>query len=155
VVVIIFALTVVALVTVDYLYALSVTVPGAFAGTALLFALLLATRPRQSWTQRISFAALLVAVAIVIRLVNWTPVKPFLKDLYTIRPGMTEADVNRIMGRYVRGTGWPASINGDSSRELRVPNTVVFRPTGSPGDSNWGMVQFQDGRVLKVDFSPD
>jgi hypothetical protein len=152
---IILALAVVVLVIIDYLYALSVTVPSAFAGTALLFALLLAARPRQSRTRRISIAAVVVAVAVVIRLINWTPVKPFLKDLHSIRPGMTEADVNRVMGKYTEGTGWPGSIDGDGSRELRVPNTIVFRPTSAPGDSNWGMVQFQDGRVVQVEFSPD
>ncbi len=96
-----------------------------------------------------------LALAVAIRLSEWTPLKPFMRDLHSIEPGMTEAEVDRIMEGYVRGTGWPASSAEGSQGELRFPNTIIFRPTSLPGDSNWGVVKFQNGRVAEVDFSPD
>jgi len=52
-----------------------------------------------------------VAFVTVLFLVDWTTRKPFsyLRDLARVRVGMTEAEVRRIMGRYMEGTGWPAS----------------------------------------------
>src|SRR6266851_4417512 len=55
----------------------------------------------------------------------------------------------------VRETGWPASSAKGGRGELRFPTTIIFRPTSSPGDSNWGVVTFENGRVGEVDFSPD
>jgi hypothetical protein len=35
--------------------------------------------------------------------------QPFLKDLYSVQAGMSVAQVNGIMGKYKKGTGWPAN----------------------------------------------
>ncbi len=153
--VVLVALAVVVLALSDYGFALSVRSPAWFAGAALLFAAVLASRPGQSLARRICLGMFVLALAVAIRLIEWTPVKPFVRDLHSIQPEMTEAEVDRIMAKYVRGTGWPASSAKGGRGELRFPTTIIFRPTSSPGDSNWGVVTFENGRVGEVDFSPD
>jgi hypothetical protein len=144
----------------------------------LLFALGLLRRQRSS-TQFGRLIALSVIVASIAALyvVPWSSRKPFLRDLYSIRRGMTEADVRRIMGRYMEGTGWPATHNGtpagsgtltDSgtgakypigsspSGEMTIESSLVFRhSTDAAFNSDWGIVRFKDGRVTAVSFSPD
>jgi hypothetical protein len=39
---------------------------------------------------------------------------------------------------------------------LVFPGTIVYRHTNEGwGDSDWGMVEFAGGKVVKVEFSPD
>jgi hypothetical protein len=40
-----------------------------------------------------------------LRWVNWNSRKPFLRDLYSVRVGMTPSQVEAIMGKYLQGTG--------------------------------------------------
>lgn len=95
---------------------------------------------------------------IVVHSVPWPTRDPFFADLHAIRPGMTALEVNRIMARDQRGTGWPANPL-DPSRagtEFVIKGALVFRPASAgPGDSNWGIVHFAHGRVTSVEFSPD
>jgi hypothetical protein len=102
---------------------------------------------------------LLFAVVFVgLRWVNWNSRKPFLRDLYSVRVGMTPSQVEAIMGKYLKGTGWPANTVADPSArgELTLPGTVVYRHTNEGwADSDWGMVEFAGGKVVRVEFSPD
>jgi hypothetical protein len=105
--------------------------------------------------------ALLLTLAVAfggLRWVNWNSRKPFLRDPYSVRVGMAPSQVEAIMGKYLRGTGWPPNTVADRSAkgELAFPGTVVYRHTNEGwGDSDWGMVEFAGGKVVNVEFSPD
>ncbi len=122
------------------------------------------------------FVAVLAAIA-ALYFVPWSTRKPLLHDLYSIRPGMTEADVRRIMGRYMEGTGWPAAYGGTPARtgtltdigtgathatgttpngEMTIESSLVYRhSTDGAFNSDWGIVALKDGKVTGVSFSPD
>jgi hypothetical protein len=44
-------------------------------------------------------------LVLTIRTINWNSRKPFLRDLYRIKEGMTAAQVEQIMGNYTTGGG--------------------------------------------------
>lgn len=98
-------------------------------------------------------AAVVVALAVAgLYLVPWTTRKPFLKRLDSIQPGMTEADVRRRMRGYMEGASWTTPEGG----ALGVQGALVFRHFNAPAfNSDWGVVYFLDGRVTRVEFSPD
>jgi hypothetical protein len=142
----------------DYVMGISLLWPWMFGGLALGFGLgLLGTidvRPRARIALLLFFSVLFVGL----RWVNWNSRKPFLRDLYSLRVGMTRSQVEATMGKYLKGTGWPANTVTDSSAkgELAFPGTLVYRHTNEGwGDSDWGMVEFAGGRVIRVEFSPD
>ena len=129
--------------------------------------------------QVVRVSALLVLWAIICALyfVMWSSRKPFLHDLYRVRPGMTEGEVQKIMARYMEGTGWPMlpggktnedgalNIVGSSSQysshasdkgELAIRDALVFRHSNEGAfNSDWGIVTLSNGKVVKVEFSPD
>ncbi|NMO16044.1 hypothetical protein HPC49_01575 [Pyxidicoccus fallax] len=109
-----------------------------------------------------------------IRAAEWNSRKPFLRDLYSVKPGMTQAEVEAIMGRYLHGTGWPAhplsptgtvvdaasgATHASTSTprgELALAGSIVYRHTNEGwANSDWGIVRFENGRVSDVSFSPD
>lgn len=124
----------------------------------------------------ITFAIILAGI-VMLYFVPWTSRKPFLHDLYSIQPGMTEAEVRRIMGRYMEGTGWPAPYGGapsgtgtltnlgtgathgtgtSPSGQMTIKSSLVFRhSTDGASNSDWGIVALNDGKVTGVSFSPD
>jgi len=121
------------------------------------------------------FTLLAISVAIAaLYFVPWTSRKPFLRNLAKVDVGMTEARVHHIMRGYLVGTGLPVcpfdgptkittlSIVGSSSQystatspdgQMTLRETIVFRH--SAYSSDWGIVSLSDGRVSKVEFSPD
>jgi hypothetical protein len=122
-------------------------------------------------------AVLVVGCLLACLLVPWTSRKPFLQRLHTIRPGMTESQVRQIMAGYKEGTGWPAAPgqhigtagtlqevgSGASFRtttgtngNLALAESLVFRHSDDARfNSDWGVVGFKDGRVVRVEFLPD
>lgn len=141
---------------------LSWPVPGwLYAGAALLFGLAL-VRIEPIRRQRLQLAVLAVAVIALSLLhrVPWTSRKPFLEDLGRVRPGMTEPEVRQVMAKWKVGTGWPADpFRSPATRgagEMRIPDSLVFRHSDDGQfNSDWGIVEFVDGRVSKVSFSAD
>jgi len=146
-------------------------------GLAFVLALI---RPLPIRRQRGSLVAVAIITAVItaLYLVNWTTRKPFLRELARVRVGMTEAEVRRIMGRYLENTGWPANPfdpsdnsavtmvdTGSAARyftaatisgELAIRNSLIFRhSTNAAFNSDWGIISLADGRVVKVEFSPD
>jgi hypothetical protein len=95
-----------------------------------------------------------------VHIVDWTSRKPFLKDFYSIREGMTPAQVDRIMAGYIRETG-----NGPSGSESQyeynqqgeiVSGSVTYRHTDKGwGDSDLGVVTIKQGLVTETRFLPD
>jgi hypothetical protein len=150
-----------------------------YCSVALAFAVALIWPP---WAgPRLPRVAALMAISAVIAVLYfgaWTSRKPFLRDLARVRIGMTEVEVRHIMGRYLEGTGWPASpfdtatnapgtltdIGSGSqhstitspSGELVIRDSLVFRhATDGAFNSDWGIVSLSNGRVVTVEFSPD
>lgn len=126
---------------------------------------------------RLLSIGLLVALTAALHGVPWTTRKPFLRDLDRIEVGLDEAQVRQIMDGYIEGTGWPARVPGatqdvqqvidpmgggthatarTAAGEMGVADSIVFRhSTDAHLNSDWGIVRFQDGRVVGVSFSPD
>ena len=142
----------------DYVVGVSLLWPWMLCG--LVFGLVLGLlgtirmRPRPRIALLLSFAVVFAGL----RCVNWNSRKSFLRDLYSIHVGMTRSQVDAIMGKYLKGTGWPATPFADpsASGELAFPGVVVYRRRNEGwGDSDWGLVRFEENRVAAVDFSPD
>ena len=134
-------------------------------------------QPLAKQRTRLTAFITLTAVIAALYFVPWTSRKPFLRNLYSIRPGMTESEVRRIMGHYIEGTGWPATYGGTPpgsgtlndlgtgtthatgstpDGQMTIEGTLVFRhSTSGAFDSDWGIVAFSNGRVTGVSFSPD
>jgi hypothetical protein len=150
-----------------------------YVSIAIVFALALIRRgtPRAQLSRLGGLAGVSVFMA-VLYFVDWTTRKPFLRDLDRVRVGMTEAEVRRIMGRYMEGTGWPAlpgssptngpgtlnivgsgshySTETSSSGQLTIRDSLVFRHSNDGAfGSDWGIVSLSSGRVVRVEFSPD
>ncbi len=133
--------------------------------------------PVRRQVARVGVLAGVMGVMAALNLVNWTTRKPFLRDVARIQAGMTEAEVRHIMGRYMEGTGWPASpfdrpgsrgtlaIDGSGSQystttssegQMVIRNSLVYRHSNEGAfNSDWGIVSLADGRVTHVEFSPD
>jgi hypothetical protein len=126
---------------------------------ALVLLLLLWGSPAR---HKLLILALSIIVVFSIRFVDWNSRKPFLKDLYRIKEGMTVAQVEQIMGGYMTGGGVPLGSPGTrldgrlvEQGEL-VTGTIAYRHTNEGwGNSDWGVVTFEGGRVVDVWFSPD
>ncbi len=61
------------------------------------------------WLIRAGLCGAFVGGVVGIRLAEWSSRKPFLRDFYSLRMGMTRGEVDAVMGRYLTGTGWPAN----------------------------------------------
>ncbi len=117
---------------------------------------LLRWRPESRRTFRLATFMMVMAALAALHFVPWTGRKTFLRDLYTIRPGMTEDQVRRIMARYIEGTGWPAPGGSAAGESLLLPGSLVFRHSNEAAfNSDWGIVALKDGKVSDVRFSAD
>lgn len=120
--------------------------PGAYGVYGALWGLVLAAwavrqRSSRHWA---SLAVLAVGLA-TLHLVPWTSRKVFLADLAHVQPGMTEEQVERAMARY-RRLSPPAQATG----------TRAYGHSREPAfDSDVGLIHFDGGRVVKVEFLPD
>jgi hypothetical protein len=98
---------------------------------------------------RLQLMLLVVFVAQVaaIHFVNWNSHKPFLRDFDRIAEGMTEAQVDGIMGRYAKETDLPPIPLAEGAEAVEA---VVYRHTDeSWGEADWGIVAFEGGRVAQ------
>lgn len=122
--------------------------------------LLLVGSPKR---EKLLILGLLVAVLFSLRFVDWNSRKPFLKDLYRVREGMAIEQVEQIMGHYMGGIGWPArpldlpaGTSAAEPEELALPDRLVYRHTDEGwGNSDWGEIHFEEGRVVEIRFLPD
>ena len=95
--------------------------------------------------------AMAIAALLVLQIVPWTTRKPFLRQLHQVEVGMTRGEVLAIMAGYRQGTGW--HLQG---QELQLDAALVFRHSDDGRfNSDWGVVQFDEGRVSTVEFLPD
>jgi hypothetical protein len=110
---------------------------------------------RPIWQHRKRLVALIAVNALVLALflIPWSTRKPFLRHLYSIKPGMSVNEVKKIMAGYMEGTGWK---NPWTSQEVNINSSLVFRHSNDGQfNSDWGVVTIQDGKVVDVRFDPD
>mgnify|MGYP001043212750 CR=1 FL=1 len=94
---------------------------------------------------RLMLLIVFVAQIAAIRFVNWNSRKPFVRDFDRITEGMTEAQVDGIMGRYIKETDLPPIPLGEGGESV---DAVVYRHTDeSWGEADWGIVAFEGDRV--------
>lgn len=120
--------------------------PGAYGAYGALWGLFLAAwAMRQRSGRPLISLAVLAAGLVVLHLVPWTSRKVFLADLAQVHPGMTEEQVERAMARH-RRLSPPAQAAG----------TRAYGHSLEPAfDSDVGLIHFDGGRVVKVEFLPD
>ena len=125
----------------------------------LVGALLLVRRPMR---EKVLILAFFVVVVLSVRFIDWNSRKPFLRDFYRINEGMTESQVDQIMDGYMKGYygGPPPSLRKhepqlDEQGKI-ITGWVTYRHTDEGwGDSDWGEVTFEDGRVVETRFLHD
>lgn len=134
--------------------------------------------PLVFWRFRAAKVALYIvfmAWLAVLWAVPWTSRKPFLRDLFSIKPGMTVAQADTIMSPYIReGSVRPVKwaylrpIEERAGRRLvltdirgrRTDDTplsqICYRHSNSAAfNADLGEVYFLRGRVVYVEFLPD
>jgi hypothetical protein len=131
-----------------------------YVAAAAMFAVgLLRKRPPRRQFGRLVILMSICLVAAILHLTPWSSRKVFLKDLYSIKPGMTVTEVKAIMAGYIPGTGFPSNPLAEPpgpSGELTIRGALVFRHSEEPAyNADWGIVNFRDGRVTGVEFSAD
>ncbi len=98
------------------------------------------------------------AIAVlVVPFINWNSRKPFLRDLYRIEEGMTEAQVQQIMGGYIKEADLPSCLLSEATETagLSLQKCVFYRHTDeSWGNSDWGVVAFENSQVAQTEFLP-
>jgi len=102
---------------------------------------------------RTTLLAIGLLISLGIRFVDWNTQKPFIRDLLSVRVGMTRPEVERIMGRYPRPE-WSSS-GEDSYHGIQPDDTIVYRPSHGVVYADWGVVKFTDGKVTVVDSYSD
>ncbi|WP_406699100.1 hypothetical protein V5E97_09495 [Singulisphaera sp. Ch08] len=129
------------------------------AATAMFAVGLLRKRPPGQQLGRLVILISMCVVASVLHLTPWSSRNGFLKDLYSIRPGMSVSEVKAMMAGYIEGTGWPTNPLTKPPvppGEFTIRGALVFRHSEEPAyNSDWGIVNFRDGRVTGVEFSAD
>jgi hypothetical protein len=111
-------------------------------GCSLVLGLLFLRSPTRS---RGATLALFLLAMVALHLVPWSSRKHFLRDLNSIRAGMSLAEVERLMNPYV------LSNSPEFSPWLRT-----YSHSQTPAfNSDYGIVYFEQGRVVRVEFLPD
>jgi hypothetical protein len=102
------------------------------------------------WRSRRAIPLIAVnALILALFLVPWSTRKPFLHHLYSIKPGMTEADVVRIMAGYKERTYLTHSNAGrEALYTFRHSDNGFF-------NADLGVVTIRDGKVVDIRFLPD
>ncbi len=151
----------------------------AYAGFGLLVLLLqsisMALGGSKSKLRLVSLILFVMSLS-ALYFVPWSTRKSFLRDLNRIAVGMSEAQAENIMGRYMRGTGLRVNpavetppdtirdiVSGRAfvtkmspNGEVLLVNAIVFRHSNdSRFNADWGVIRLKKGRVIAVHFLPD
>jgi hypothetical protein len=116
----------------------------------LIGAMVLCDRPMGD---KVLILAIFVTLTFSLRFFDWNSRKPFLRDFYRIKEGMTHQQVEQIMGGYARSVGTNAKVDGGG---YLVTGSVSYTHTDEGwGNSDIGLLTFQGGRVAEIAFLPD
>ena len=103
---------------------------------------------------------LALVLYLVMALMPWHPRKAFIYKLNSIQVGMTIDEVEQIMDGYMLGYGrgmdrvvpeYPEK----EERKTATGNMVYRWSTSSAYNADWGIVNFEDGKVISTEFLPD
>lgn len=105
------------------------------------------------WRLKLLILGLFAASILLVCAIRWNHRKPLLQSLYRIRVGMTETEVDGVMGDYVKQACSGAVVNG---RGEIVAGTVSYRCSGRDrAGSMAGVLTFEMGRVVQIGLQPD
>lgn len=127
-------------------------VPFAAITCAILFVMIGWFRTRSIKTaQRIISLSASVLLILSMQYFDWNPRKPFLRDLYHIRIGMTVSEVRKTMHGYLDRP----NLN-DPEPNIQANDSIVYRPSNDPAyNADWGIVTIYNGEVQGVEYSSD
>jgi hypothetical protein len=112
--------------------------------------LLLYSRPLR---EKVVVLTLFLITLGAVRFVDWNTRKPFLRALDRITAGITEAQADEIMEGYIKGISPMAQVDKQGGIDW---GTVSYQHTTEAwGNVDVGVLVFQSGRVVRVDFFPD
>ena len=95
---------------------------------------------------KLAFISTFLLLILLVRNVEWNSRKPFLRALDAVQVGMTTKQVDATMRGFVRGPQTGISEYG----------TVSFRHTDEGwGNADIGLVTFEGGNVVKVEYLAD
>jgi hypothetical protein len=102
------------------------------------------------WNQpprvKLALISTFLLLILVTRTIDWNSRKPFLRALDSVQPGMTAAQVDAAMGTFMRFPRVGVTEQG----------SVGYRHTEEGwGNADIGLVTFDGGRVVKVEYFPD
>jgi hypothetical protein len=125
--------------------------PGVYAvGMVVVVLVLLHPRPTR---EKALIVVLLLPIFLSVGAVDWNSRKPFLRDLRRVEVGMTQAQVDQIMGGYWHEIG---SLTQVSESGGLISGTLNYRHSSEDwGNSDIGVLTFEHGRVVYVRFLPD
>ena len=103
--------------------------------------------------EKIVILTLFLVVLFSVRFVDWNTRKPFLRALDRVTAGITEAQADEIMDGYMKGISPMAQMDEQGGIDW---GTVNYRHTTEAwGNVDVGVLAFQNGRVVRVDYLPD
>lgn len=113
---------------------------------------LLLLHPR-STGEKVLILALFMTVLVSTRFVDWNSRKPFLKDLDQVHVGMKETQADQIMAAYLKE---PSPLAKVDHRGQVLSGAVNYRHTTAAwGNSEVGILTFEDRRIIGTDFLHD
>lgn len=117
------------------------------AVVVLVIAWAVRREPLRRQSRRLALASALAIVAVTLYVVPWSTRKPFLRDLSSIRPGMTADQVRKQMSSYIavaeqRHSGALSRLSYRHSDHWRF-------------NADFGNIYIVSGRVAQVEFSAD
>ena len=119
-------------------------------GWVVVGLLLLYSRPLR---EKVVILTLFLVALCSVRFVDWNTRKPFLRALDRVTAGITEAQADEIMDGYIKGMSPTAQVDDQGGIDW---GTVSYRHTTEAwGNTDIGVLIFQDGRVVRVEFLPD
>jgi hypothetical protein len=96
---------------------------------------------------RLMLLIVFVGQVAAIHLVNWNTRKPFLREFDRLAVGMHEAQVDAIMGRYIKEADLPPIPLAQGGESMAA---VAYRHTDAgPGAEEWGVVALDGDRVAQ------
>jgi hypothetical protein len=105
------------------------------------------------WRLKVLILGLFVASILLVCAIRWNYRKALLQNLYRIRVGMTETEVDGVMENHVKQAGFGVALNGKG--EI-VAGTVSYRCPGKDRAASMaGLLTFEMGRVVQIGLQPD
>ena len=105
--------------------------------------------------RQVLILGIFAAAVFSVHFINWNSRKPFLRDFYRIEEDMTEAQVEQIMGKYIKEADLPSCLLSEATETagLSPRNCVFYRHTDeSRSNSDWGVVAFENSHVAQTEF---